>query len=148
MDDTVRFDRYGVIPHGKPKLLVVDDTYKFHKTATLALANIEFFDFVGAVFTGKEAVAQAGQKVVSHVVLDLYVLLNERLNPEFREDNTLKLLKSLPHSPKVIVLTHSNTDEYRQAVMDLGADGFIYASQFPAILYPILIEQGLTAQKS
>lgn len=141
MDDTVRFDRNGVIPHGKPKILVVDDSYKFHKTAKLAFENIGFIDFAGAVFTGKEAVAQAGHKMVSIVVLDLYVLLNEMLNPQFREDNSLKLLKSLPHSPRVIVLTHSNTDEYRPAVMELGADDFIHASQFPAILYPLLIEQ-------
>lgn len=142
MNETVNEQRAAA--EVQTKVLVLDDSHRFHELAQNYFATAENFELLATVFTSQEAVVKCGHWMPEMVIVDLGILLNEMLNPISRSENVIKQLKTLPHPPKVVVLTHHNSEEYRSAVLKLGADMFIWEAQFPAMLPLLRNRFGLT----
>ncbi len=49
-----------------------------------------------------------------------------------------RLLKSMPHGPRLVLLSVNDLPEYRAEAKAIGADGFLSKSEFGADLLPMI----------
>ena len=102
--------------NAQSKLLIVDDEEKIRHLLT------EFFSVKGyevrAVAQGEEAIALTRVFCPDVVVLDL-------LLPGMSGIETLKVLKTLTPTPKVLILSGADHEEVARGAVQLGADFYM-----------------------
>lgn len=120
------------------RILLADDNAAFLEFAREELSFHPDFEVVGCVRTGKGALAMT-QELSPHIVfLDLFVVLLDLFVPGQNAMETVVRLKSLPQPPKVIILSHRDSDEYRPGAFAAGADEFLTKPQFKLLARSIV----------
>ncbi len=113
------------------RVLLVDDSPVFLEAAANLLAAHAGIEVIGQATSGEEAVAQVA---VLHPQL---VLLDWEM-PGMNGLETLKILKTFPNPPRVVLVSLHDLAEYRAAAVAHGADGFWgkreLCEQVPAML--------------
>ncbi|MFO1512554.1 MAG: response regulator [Verrucomicrobiota bacterium] len=127
-------------PRPPIRILLADDNAAFLEFAREELSFHPDFEVVGCVRTGKGALAMT-QELSPHVVfLDLFVVLLDLFVPGQNAMETVVRLKSLPQAPKVIILSHRDSDEYRPGAFAAGADEFLTKPQFKLLARALVRE--------
>jgi len=130
--------------HDKPverqrtRILLADSNASFLEFAREELSVHPDFEVVGCVRTGKEALAMARELSPQIVFLDLFAALLDLFVPGQNAMETIVRLKGLPNPPKVVVLSHRESDEYRPAAFAAGADEFITKPEFKQVVQPLV----------
>ena len=112
------------------RILLADDSEAFLQTARKELALNPDYEIVASVRTGKEALAMTRYLSPHVVFLDLFVVLLDLFVPGQNAMETIVRLKALPNPPKVVILSHRDSDEYRPSIFASGADEFLTKPQF------------------
>jgi DNA-binding NarL/FixJ family response regulator len=124
---------------GQPiRILLVDGNASFLEFAQEELSLQADFEVVASVRTGKGAL-DLSRELSPHVVfLDLFVVLLDLFVPGQNAMETILRLKALPHPPKVIIVSHRDSEEYRPAALAAGADEFLIKPQFKLLARPLV----------
>lgn len=130
-------------PNGKPgfrpdktvqrkrtRILLADSNASFLEFAREELSVHPDLEVVGCVRTGKEALAMTRELSPDVVFLDLFAVLLDLFVPGQNAMETIIRLKALPSPPKIIILSHRESDEYRPSVFGAGADEFLTKPEF------------------
>ena len=72
------------------------------------------------------------------VVLDLFAELLDLIVPGQNAKETIIRLKALPNAPKIVILSHRESDEYRPGIFAAGADEFLTKPEFRQLAQPIV----------
>lgn len=113
------------------RILLVDDSPAFLESAARFLSRDVRFEIIGRALSGSEAVAQVG-------LLDPDLILMDLAMPGMNGLEATRLIKEQPDAPCVVILTLSDSTEYRVAAEAVGADGFVTKSEFGTALLPLL----------
>lgn len=131
------------------RLLLVDDNPDFRASAVTYLSSVPEFQVVGETASGEEALACLARQPVDLVLLDLAMTGMDGLAVTRR-------LKAGATSPKVIIVTFHDAQEYRRLAKAAGADGFVGKTDYTAELLLLVThlfpdwfsEKGVTASPS
>ena len=147
LDNTARF----MSPNGNPgfrpdktvewkrtRILLADSNASFLEFAREELSVHPDFEIVGCVRTGKEALAMTRELVPDVVFLDLFAVLLDLFVPGQNAMETIVRLKALPNPPKIVILSHRESDEYRPGVFAAGADEFLTKPEFKQLARPTI----------
>jgi DNA-binding NarL/FixJ family response regulator len=110
--------------------LLVDDSPRF-LDAVRRFLTAQAIDIVGEAHTGQEALGLLDVVAPDLLLLDLEM-------PDLSGLTVLRLAKSRPHAPRVIILTIHDLDEYRAAATAAGADGFVAKQELTTALVPLI----------
>jgi DNA-binding NarL/FixJ family response regulator len=100
------------------RVLLVDDNENFLETLTGFVKTFPSVEIVGRAGSGENAV-----KLVSKLKPDL-VLMDVAM-PGISGFETTRLLKSFENPPRILLLSFSDTPEYRNESVKAGADGYL-----------------------
>ena len=117
------------------RILLVDDNALFLTSAQRFLANIR----AGAVttaHTGLEALEQLGRERPDLVLMDLSM-------PGMNGLETTRRMKALDPGLRVVVVSLTDTPEFRAAAASAGAESFVAKQEFAARIVPLLKIAGL-----
>jgi DNA-binding NarL/FixJ family response regulator len=113
------------------RVLVVDDSAEFVRAVVGFLGTLKNIEFVGQALTGQHGLRMAEELEPDLVLLDWMM-------PGMSGPDAARALKSLPHAPKVVLLSLLNGPECIANARAAGADGFVFkgelADQLPALL--------------
>ena len=115
------------------RMLLVDDSPGFIKSAAGFLAVESSLEIVGTARSGEEALQQVDRLHPDVVLMDIAM-------PGMGGLEATRRLKGRSDAPCIIVLTLHDTPEYRTRAATEGADGFIAKSDFGAQLLPLIHE--------
>jgi len=107
--------------NGKISILIVDDHPVVRAGLASMLGTQESLHVVGAAWNGQEAFALIERHRPQVMLLDLRM-------PGMNGIETLQALRSLPDPPRVLVLTHFETDEDVYRAVRAGAQGYLLKS--------------------
>ena len=149
LDNTARFMRMppDADPESRPnqpgnrtrtRILLADSNAAFLEFAREELSLHPDFEVVGCVRTGKGALAMTRELSPHVVFLDLFVVLLDLFVPGQNAMETVVRLKSLPNAPKVIILSHRDSNEYRPGAFAAGADEFLTKPEFKLLTQPLV----------
>jgi DNA-binding NarL/FixJ family response regulator len=147
LDNTAPFMRRPLNPefrNDKPaerqrtRILLADSNAAFLEFAREELSLHPEFEVVGSVRTGKGAIAMTRELSPHVIFLDLFVVLLDLFVPGQNAMETIVRLKALPDSPKVIILSHRESDEYRPSAFAAGADEFLTKPEFKLLAQPLV----------
>lgn len=137
--------------HGKPgyrkdqagewkrtRILLADSNASFLEFAREELSLHPDFEVVGSVRTGKEALAATRELSPDIIFLDLFAVLLDLFVPGQNAMETIVRLKALPNSPKIVILSHRESDEYRAGAFAAGADEFLTKPEFKRLAQLII----------
>jgi DNA-binding NarL/FixJ family response regulator len=113
------------------RTLLVDDSLAFLESAARFLHDNDRIEIVGRAFSGREAVEQVTQLRPDLVLMDLAM-------PDMNGLEATTLIKPQPNAPYIVILTLSDSKEYRVAATAAGADGFVTKSDFGVALLPLI----------
>ncbi|MEI2582541.1 response regulator [Scytonema sp. PRP1] len=113
------------------RILLVDDSLTFLKSATRFLAMDKRLEVVGSVLSATEALELIPLLCPDLVLIDLAM-------PEMNGLEATRLIKAQPNAPYVIFLTLNDSNEERAAAKVVGADGFVTKSEFSSSLLPLI----------
>ncbi len=99
-------------------VLVVDDQALIRSGLAALLARESDIEVIGEASTGREAVTAATRLHPDVVLMDIRM-------PEMDGITATRELTSLPHGPRVLILTTYDLDEYVYAGLKAGASGFL-----------------------
>lgn len=116
---------------GSISILLVDDNPQFLEAAGHFLEKDPCLTIVGYALSGESALDQISQTRPALVLLDLAM-------PGMNGLEVTRRLKSQPNSPRVIILSLHDHDEYRLAAQAAEADGFVIKSEFGVQLLPTI----------
>jgi len=122
----------------RTRILLADGNAAFLEFAREELSLHPDFEVVGCVRTGKGALAMTRELSPHVVFLDLFVVLLDLFVPGQNAMETIVQLKALPNAPKVIILSHRDSDEYRPGAFAAGADEFLTKPQFKLLAQPLV----------
>lgn len=111
------------------KLLIIDDNYRFIKSAVNFLALYEEIEILGGAISYEIAIKMAENMNPDLILLDLSV-------PDFTGLELLSKLKELMPAVKIIITTIEDSDEYRDRCLQKGADDFVSKSEFGNKIIP------------
>jgi len=114
----------------RTRILLADSNASFLEFAREELSVYPDLEIVGCVRTGKEALVMTSELSPHVVFLDLFVVLLDFFVPGQNAMETILRLKALPNSPKVVILSHRESDEYRPGAFAAGADEFLTKPEF------------------
>ena len=120
------------------RILLADSNASFLEFAREELSLHPDFEVVGCVRTGKEALAMTQELSPEVVFLDLFVVLLDLFVPGQNAMETVVRLKSFPNPPKVVILSHRESDEYRPGAFAAGADEFLTKPEFKQLAQPLV----------
>ena len=115
----------------KIKVLLVDDSAQFRRSAISFLAHCSSVEVIGSATSGKDAIKKAQELAPDLVLMDIAI-------PGMNGIEATQRIKAKPGGPKIIILTIHDDAEYRSAVKDAGADGFVRKSNLLTHLLPLL----------
>lgn len=111
------------------KLLIIDDSYYFIKSAVNFLTLYEEIDVLGGAISDEIAFEMTQKMKPDLILLDLSV-------PDFNGLVMLEKLKEMIPSVKVIITTIEESDGYKEMCLLRGADDFISKSDFGTKIIP------------
>lgn len=114
------------------RILLVDDSLPFLESATRFLSEEACLEIVGRASSGKEALEQVMRLHPDLVLMDLAM-------PGMNGLEATRQIKLQGDAPYIIVLTLSDSNEYRIAAEAVGADGFVSKSDFSTALLPLIL---------
>ena len=132
------FRQEKTVERKRTRILLVDSNASFLDFAREELSLHPDFEVVGSVRTGKEALAMTQELTPDVVFLDLFVVLLDLFVPGQNAMETIVRLKSLNNPPKVIILSHRESDEYRPGAFAAGADEFLTKPEFKQLAQPLV----------
>lgn len=113
------------------RVLVVDDSAEFIRAVVVFLGTLRDVEFVGQALTG-----QHGLRMAETLEPDL--VLVDWMMPGMSGPDSARAIKTLPHAPKVVLLSLLNGPECIADARAAGADGFVFkgelTEQLPALL--------------
>jgi two-component system nitrate/nitrite response regulator NarL len=118
---------------------LADDNAQFLEAVDRFLTT-QSIEVVGKARTGREVLSRVEALAPDLVLLDLEI-------PDLDGLTVLRLLRSRPGSPRIIVVTLHDQEEYRAAAAQAGADGFVGKRDLTTALVP-LIHQTFDPRKS
>ena len=113
------------------RVLVVDDNQAFLRIAVDFFQRYRELLVVGAVYGGKEALAQACDLHPQVILIDLDM-------PGLSGLETIRGLRALMPHVGIIAMSLLNTSGYRQAALATGADGFVSKRNLSTDLLPAI----------
>lgn len=113
------------------RVFLVDDSEPFVRSATEFLTTEPDIAVVGATGSAEDALARVDQLHPDVVLMDVAL-------PGMNGFEATRLLKARQDGPRVVVLTQSDSTEYRRAAQDLGADGFVGKWEFASRIGGVL----------
>lgn len=113
------------------RVLLVDDSPEFLKSACGFLALQPSLQVVGSASSGAEALKQIQALAPDLVLMDWAM-------PEMSGVETARLIKAQEDAPRVIILTMYDLPYYRTAAKIAGADGFITKLEWSKQLMPLI----------
>lgn len=113
------------------RVLLVDDNPKFLQMMADVLALVSDFQVVGAVPSGREALAKIEQLQPDLVLVDMAM-------PGLDGLEVTRRIKKQPAAPRVIILTLHSDLEYQQAAQAAGADGYVVKWDLGVQLLPLI----------
>ena len=122
----------------RTRILLADSNASFLEFAREELSLHPEFEVVGCVRTGKEALAMTRELSPQVVFLDLFAVLLDLFVPGQNAMETIVRIKALPNPPKLIILSHRESDEYRPSVFAAGADEFLIKPEFKQLAQPLV----------
>ena len=111
--------------------MIVDDNFEFLRSAARFLATDPRILVVGLALSGSEALLQMTRLRPDLVLMDIAM-------PQMNGLEVTRSLKLRFHAPHIVILTHYDTIDYRNAASAAGADGFIPKSEFGAEVLPLI----------
>lgn len=115
------------------RVLLVDDNERFLKSIERYLASLPEMNIVsaGKATSGVEAIRLSGELKPDLIIMDLAM-------PSMNGLKVTRLIKEAADAPRVIILTIHESDEYRRAAREAGADGFVTKAEFGEKLLPLV----------
>lgn len=113
------------------RVLLVDDSPEFLKSACGFLALQPSLQVVGGASSGAEALKQIQALTPDLVLMDWAM-------PEMSGVETARLIKAQKDPPRVIMLTMYDLPHYRTAAKIAGTDGFITKLDWSRQLMPLV----------
>jgi CheY-like chemotaxis protein len=130
--------RHATAAWKRTRILLVDSNDAFLESAREEFSLPLEFEVIGSVRTGKEALTMARESCPDIVFLDLFVVLLDLFVPGQNAMETVVRLKSIPTPPKVVILSHRDSDEYRPVAFAAGADEFLTKPEFKQLAQPLV----------
>ncbi|MBI2988001.1 MAG: response regulator transcription factor [Deltaproteobacteria bacterium] len=115
----------------KIKILLVDDSAQFLRSATSFLSQCPSVEVIGTATSGKDAIKKVQELRPDLVLMDIAM-------PEMNGLKATRSIKANPRAPKIIIVTIHDDAEYRSATKDAGADGFARKSNLYTHLLPMI----------
>jgi DNA-binding NarL/FixJ family response regulator len=113
------------------RILLVDDSLRFLDSAARFLAGETNVEVVGRALSGEEAIEQIAQLRPDLVLMDLAM-------PGINGLEATRQIKMQSDAPCIIILTLSDSSEYRRAAEAAGADGFVSKAEFSTMLLSLI----------
>lgn len=113
------------------RTLIVDDSREFRNSFKRFLSRFAELEVVGLANNGIEALHQVKELSPDLVLMDLVM-------PEMNGLEATRQIKSLTKPTCVFILTLHDSDEYRVAAQESGADGCINKSELNTKIYPLI----------
>jgi DNA-binding NarL/FixJ family response regulator len=115
------------------KVLLVDDNERFIDSIERYLVSIPdlHIDCVGKATSGEDAITLIPVLHPDLILMDLTM-------PGINGLETTRMIKGSKNPPRTIILTIHDSEEYRWAAKEAGADGFLTKSEFTEKLTPLL----------
>ncbi len=110
--------------------MLVDDSPAFLAAASRFLAT-QRIEIVGEAHFSQAAIEMASTCKPDLILLDLELGDSDGFD-------VLRSVKTQPNPPRVIVVTLHDQDEYREAAIQAGADGFVAKREFATALAPVI----------
>ena len=116
----------------KIRTLMVDDSPEFLEAATRFMSIDSDIEIVGRIYRGQEVLSAIQELQPDVVLLDLAM-------PDLHGlDVMYQIQEQIDQPPSIIVLTLHDNPEYRNQANAMGADAFIYKSDFGVELLPAI----------
>jgi DNA-binding NarL/FixJ family response regulator len=113
-------------------VLVVDDSPKIREALTGMLRSYPEMHLLGTAADGDEGIEQARTLKPDVVLMDIRMPRRSGLD-------ATRVVKALPHPPKVIVVTADDSEAHRKAAAAAGADAFCSKLRLAAELHPTIL---------
>ena len=117
----------------KIRILIVDDSRAFLKSASQLIARHQDFQLVGQASSVNEALAQIHLLHPDLVLMDMVM-------PGLSGLEATRLIKAKTGAPRVIICTLYADIRYEEASTGAGADGFLSKSVLSKQLLPLVYE--------
>jgi DNA-binding NarL/FixJ family response regulator len=113
------------------RIVLVDDSLAFIESATRFLVLDTRLEIVGHILSGEEALEKVPQLCPDVVLMDLTM-------PGMNGLEATRQIKTQLQAPYIVILTLSDSSEYRAAALAVGADGFVTKSEITTALLPLI----------
>lgn len=114
------------------RLLLVDDSEVFCRSARNFLADHADFEVCGVASSVSEALTLVGSEVPDVVIMDIDM-------PQHSGLDGARLLKALPAPPGIILISLTGPPETVNVALAAGADGFVAKSSIGVELVPMIL---------
>jgi DNA-binding NarL/FixJ family response regulator len=111
--------------------LLVDDSWRFLGSAEHFLATEPDVEVVGCASSGREALDQVPLLRPDVVLMDVAM-------PHMNGLLAGRLLKAMPHGPRVVLLSVNDHPGCREEAKAIGADAFLSKSELGSRLMPLI----------
>jgi two-component system invasion response regulator UvrY len=117
----------------KVRALLVDDKERFLDSIERYLVSVPELnvDCIGKATSGEEAIMLSMELKPDLILMDLTM-------PGMGGLEATQLIKQEANAPRVVILTIHESDEYRRAAREAGADGFLTKSEFTEKLVSVV----------
>jgi len=115
----------------KIKILIVDDNYRFIKSAISFISLNDEMDVIGGAISGDVALEMIHDNKPDLVLLDLSL-------PNESGIDILKTIKAPPDHPKVVIVSIEEEVFYKDLSLNSGADGYVSKSEFGEKIIPLI----------
>ena len=115
----------------KIKILIVDDNFRFIKSAINFISLHDEMDVIGGAISGDIAMEMIHENKPDIVLLDLSL-------PNESGIDILKFIKTPPDHPKVVIVSIEEDKFYKDLSIESGADGYVSKSEFGEKIIPLI----------
>jgi two-component system, NarL family, response regulator DegU len=115
----------------KIRILIVDDNYRFIKSAINFISLNDEMEVIGGAISGGIALDMIQEYKPDLILLDLAL-------PNENGIEILKWIKSSPKNPKVVIVSIQDDYFYKNLSLEAGADGYISKSDFGEKIIPLI----------
>jgi DNA-binding NarL/FixJ family response regulator len=115
------------------RVLLVDDNERFLESIERYFISVPEMHIVCA---GKAKSGEEGVKLSAELKPDL--ILMDVTMPRMNGIEAMRLIKQEANAPRVVILTIHESNEYRRAARETGADGYLTKSECTEKLVPLV----------
>lgn len=113
------------------RVLLVDDSPSFLRSAARFLSTDPTIEVVGQALSGRAALEQVAALRPDLVLMDVTL-------PEANGLEVTRCLKAQQGAPRVVMLTLHDNEEYRTAAREAGASGYMPKGQMGEALFSLI----------